>query len=214
MKMMDFKMDEILSGFKTIHLPADVEGMRELSVRVIIDVINGFYLNTYASQTVMRDDISSVQIQQCIHIVWKTWFALQVLNSIIQKNNNLLFFSEEMVQIVNALQKALHSNIGAIMPHIANKTDFDNGVEVYGIQSINGLGLKSAFLGNIDQDGDGFIAKCFEVPQVYGYGDSKDEARASLERELSSIYTDLMEDDNFSSDLIELKSLLNEAVEK
>ena len=49
---------------------------------------------------------------------------------------------------------------------------------------------------------------------LYGYGETEGEALDNLKAEIESLYFDLMEDDNFSPDWIEIKERLNQIIEK
>jgi len=72
--------------------------------------------------------------------------------------------------------------------------------------------LSEPLLFTLEPDADGFIAKCPDLPTLYGYGDDKDEAINNLKFEIDSLYEDLMKDDNFTQDWLEIKSFLQKRV--
>lgn len=63
----------------------------------------------------------------------------------------------------------------------------------------------------VEPDDDGFIAKTPELP-LYGYGEDRDEAIDNLKIEIESLYADLMQDDNFTEEWIQIKAFLKERV--
>ena len=60
--------------------------------------------------------------------------------------------------------------------------------------------LSEPLIFTLEPDADGFIAKCPDLPTLYGYGDDKTEAINNLKFEIASLYEDLSEDDNFTED--------------
>jgi hypothetical protein len=67
--------------------------------------------------------------------------------------------------------------------------------------------LKQPITALLEKDDDGFIARSTDVP-VYGFGDDPYEATTNLRHELESLYFDLLEDDNFSPDWLDIKKFL------
>ena len=63
----------------------------------------------------------------------------------------------------------------------------------------------------IEPDDDGFIARNPDLP-LYGFGDSSGEALNALKYEIESLYDDLHEDDNFTSDWFKIKSFLQKII--
>ena len=63
----------------------------------------------------------------------------------------------------------------------------------------------------VEPDADGFIAKNPDLP-LYGYGDERDEAISNLQSEIETLYEDLMADDNFSEEWLQIKAFLRERV--
>lgn len=63
----------------------------------------------------------------------------------------------------------------------------------------------------VEPDADGFIARTIDLP-LYGCGNDPTESVEMLKREIESLYTDLMEDDNFSDEWLRIKSFLAERI--
>lgn len=61
----------------------------------------------------------------------------------------------------------------------------------------------------IEDDDTGKFASCLEIPQVYGFGETEDEALQMLYREIFSIYSDMQEDLQFSDEYQLLKHHLD-----
>lgn len=61
----------------------------------------------------------------------------------------------------------------------------------------------------IDDDDTGKHVSCFEIPQIYGFGETADEAVRMLNREILSMYADLCEDSPVSSEYEALKCFLD-----
>ena len=72
--------------------------------------------------------------------------------------------------------------------------------------------ISGDFLVIIEPDGEGFIARSINLP-VYGYGDDSMEALRALKIEIETLYDDLMEDDDFSSEWLNIKQFLQTRVE-
>lgn len=53
---------------------------------------------------------------------------------------------------------------------------------------------------DVTEEGLGCTATCCEIPQLYGYGQTPDEARAMFWREVRSMWEDLGRSDNFSQE--------------
>ncbi len=65
----------------------------------------------------------------------------------------------------------------------------------------------------IEPDDDGFIARNTDPP-LYGFGDSPEEALDALKYEIESLYHDLNQDDNFTSDWFKIRRLLGKIIIK
>ena len=63
----------------------------------------------------------------------------------------------------------------------------------------------------LEADGEGFLARTPDLP-LYGYGDDIMEAIDMLKEEIESLYKDLLEDDNFSKEWLNIKKFLKERV--
>jgi predicted RNase H-like HicB family nuclease len=63
----------------------------------------------------------------------------------------------------------------------------------------------------VEPDYGGFIAKMPDLP-VYGYGDDREEAINNLKIEIESLYEDLMQDDNFTDEWLQIKEFLKKRV--
>jgi predicted RNase H-like HicB family nuclease len=57
----------------------------------------------------------------------------------------------------------------------------------------------------ISCDGNEFFVECVKLPMLYGIGNTKEEAVAMFVREIASLRKDLMEDDNFSQEFLDIK---------
>lgn len=63
----------------------------------------------------------------------------------------------------------------------------------------------------VEPDGASFLAKTPELP-LYGIGDSPVEAINMLKREIESLYEDLMGDDNYTGNWVNVKAFLQNRV--
>ncbi len=59
----------------------------------------------------------------------------------------------------------------------------------------------------VERDGEAFLARTLELP-LYGHGDDVIEAIGALKSEIETLYDDLMEDDNFSTEWLRIKEYL------
>lgn len=75
------------------------------------------------------------------------------------------------------------------------------------IQRLPNKNLKIPLDAIVDFDEVGYLARTTDLP-VYGYGDDPIEAIEMLKREIESLHNDLMADDDFSDEWIEMKKFL------
>lgn len=75
------------------------------------------------------------------------------------------------------------------------------------IQRLPNKNLKIPLDAIVDFDETGYLARATDLP-VYGYGDDPVEAIEMLKREIESLYNDLMADDDFSDEWVEMKKFL------
>jgi hypothetical protein len=76
---------------------------------------------------------------------------------------------------------------------------------------VAGRRLKTPLEVVIERDDEGFIARSVDLP-LYGYGDDQYEALDCLKREIDSLYHDLMQDNEFTSEWLQIKKFLQENV--
>lgn len=69
------------------------------------------------------------------------------------------------------------------------------------------LSLSSSISFIIEPDSDGYIARTLDIP-LYGFGDDTIEASDMLKAEIESLYFELMEDDDFSAEWLNIKKYL------
>jgi hypothetical protein len=65
----------------------------------------------------------------------------------------------------------------------------------------------------LEPDDGGFIARSIDLP-LFGYGEDTIEAIDNLKHEVESLYSDLMEDDNFSEEWLRTKKFLKTIFKK
>jgi tetratricopeptide (TPR) repeat protein len=65
----------------------------------------------------------------------------------------------------------------------------------------------------VTKDDDEFFAECQEISILYGTGKTEMAAASMLCREINSLYEDLLEDDNFSQEYLDIKKQLIDLVE-
>lgn len=63
----------------------------------------------------------------------------------------------------------------------------------------------------IEEDGEGFIARAVDF-SLFGYGDDRIEAIDALKSEIESLYFDLLEDDNFTEEWLNMKNFLKKLI--
>lgn len=65
---------------------------------------------------------------------------------------------------------------------------------------------------DITEEDLGCTATCQEIPQLYGYGQTPDEARAMFWREVQSMWEDLNKPEEFRQEFMELKEKLRHVI--
>lgn len=76
------------------------------------------------------------------------------------------------------------------------------------IERLPGKRLVSPLSVLVEADGDGFIARFPDIPQLYGYGDDVFESLENLKVELSTLHDDLMAGDDFTEEWLDVKKFL------
>jgi hypothetical protein len=109
-----------------------------------------------------------------------------------------------MVKSINAKCEHLEKEINLI-----KKTS----VSIIKIGMISGKRFKTPLDVAVELDEPGFIARAVDLP-LYGHGDDAYEAIEMLKAELNSLYADLMEDDNFSDEWLNVKKYLQENIQE
>jgi predicted RNase H-like HicB family nuclease len=66
----------------------------------------------------------------------------------------------------------------------------------------------------VARDGDGYLAKAPDLPEVYGCGDTAQEAVEMLQEEIVSLYDDLRGDDEFTPDWDAVREFFKRYVER
>jgi predicted RNase H-like HicB family nuclease len=64
----------------------------------------------------------------------------------------------------------------------------------------------------VERDDGGFIAKSAEF-RLYGFGASAEEAIRALKTEIEALYDDLLEDDEFTDDWLEIRTAMERRIE-
>jgi len=64
----------------------------------------------------------------------------------------------------------------------------------------------------VEPDSEGFIARCPDIPQLYGHGEDVFEAVEMLKIEIETLYDDLEEGENFSDEWLRLKEFFQKIV--
>lgn len=75
------------------------------------------------------------------------------------------------------------------------------------INFLGGKPLKRPLSVLIEKDDNEYIARTPDLP-LYGLGESKMEAIDALNREVASLYDDLMKDDDYSDEWLQIKAFL------
>jgi hypothetical protein len=86
-------------------------------------------------------------------------------------------------------------------------------VSIIKISMISGKRLNTPLDVVVELDEPGFIARAVDLP-LYGHGDDVYEAIEMLKTELNSLYADLMENDNFSDEWLNIKKYLQENIQE
>lgn len=159
------------------------------------------------TEQVMKDQrnaISGTFLQHCIALHWLTSLSLDLVKDVEAKR------SDEVVSLNIKLQ-ALHELFLRVNEVVAERTDFpipySQAQEVY---EIGGKKLHVPFhVAVVDDDPEGKFAKYFEVPQVYGCGETEPEALDMLNREVIFTYNDLKENRRETPEFAALRNFFN-----
>lgn len=84
---------------------------------------------------------------------------------------------------------------------------YKSPIRSFQIDRLQNLELLSPLTVILETDGDGYIARTPDLP-LYGYGNDSIDAINMLKGEIENLYSDLMEDDNFSEDWLMIKKFL------
>ncbi|NOY77777.1 MAG: hypothetical protein GXO76_07905 [Calditrichaeota bacterium] len=89
-----------------------------------------------------------------------------------------------------------------------NPKDFK---KLFELRELHKKKLRKPIKITLEEDGEGFIAKTIDFP-LFGYGDFPKEAISNLKYEIESLYEDLLKDDDFSKEWLEIKKALSEII--
>lgn len=70
------------------------------------------------------------------------------------------------------------------------------------------MALATPLRATLEQDGEGYLARCLDIPETYGYAEDMGEALEALKEDLLTLYQDLMADDNFTPKWLKYKAML------
>jgi hypothetical protein len=108
----------------------------------------------------------------------------------------------------------LLSTTASSSPRYAGEPQVPSGTPEVHIQ-INRLPhktLKAPLDVLVEHDDDGFLARTPDLP-LYGYGEDRIEAVDMLKQEITSLYDELLENDHFSDEWLDVKRFLTERIE-
>jgi ATP-dependent exoDNAse (exonuclease V) beta subunit len=86
-----------------------------------------------------------------------------------------------------------------------------NQFEIVHISIIPGFFLKQPLDAIVEPDEEGYIARLVDI-RLYGYGDDRMEAIENLKNDLSELYRELNEDDNYSTEWMAIKKMLKKLI--
>ena len=105
-----------------------------------------------------------------------------------------------------------------LIPYIAAYIELHNSVEpkkneaiIIKLNMLETKRMRAPLDVIIEEDGEGFIARAVDF-SLFGYGDDRIEAIDALKSEIESLYFDLLEDDNFTEEWLNMKNFLKELI--
>ena len=191
----------------------DMNEKSSLSRRVIADIAKYIDTGFGVLYCMEREKNHPRNTQAYILYQWRCGFSLKILSIMKDQNDKESFLDEYFSQILTVNMNTLSGIKSMLVEKIAQELGIIEW-KMFSIVNIGMLRMKSPLVGFIDTDEDGFITKCLEIPQVFGFGDTPDEAIENLYIEISTLYNELLLNDDFSEEFIALKQTLCEAIEK
>lgn len=152
--------------------------------------------------------VQQVQPVRTIYYVLR-WAYLQLQK--IKMVSKLLPFSKSHIRELDRLLSVFGALVETLTLYLLPADQESKEIQSYELGQLEGRELLLPFTVSLEPDDDGFLAKCFEVPQVYGFGETRNEALSMLERELVSLNRDLQEDDAFAPEFLSLKKMFQVA---
>lgn len=81
--------------------------------------------------------------------------------------------------------------------------------QIFLLNFIAGRQLKKPLSAIVEPDGDSYIARTPDLP-LYGSGDDSISAIEALNREIASLYEDLLQDDNYTEEWLRIKAFFRD----
>lgn len=122
----------------------------------------------------------------------------------------------EVSETSKFFRKATHFDYAKGMPNInldsRGQIDYKPlGVKKHFISTLITKQLATPLEIIVEPDDEGMLARTIDIP-LYGYGDDTIEAIRNLKSEIESLYADLLEDDNFTDEWLNIKKLLKSII--
>jgi len=112
---------------------------------------------------------------------------------------------------INVYYTGINKTGNTLPKPVSSSISPENSISIMHIQRLPHKTLINPLDVIVEPDDDGFLARTPDFP-LYGYGKDRMEAIEMLKREIESLYEDLMEDDNFSEEWINIKRFLTETI--
>lgn len=94
------------------------------------------------------------------------------------------------------------ASTNTFVPHVG-------AVQIFSLNFIAGRQLKKPLSAIVEPDGDSYIARTPDLP-LYGSGDDSISAIEALNREIASLYEDLLQDDNYTEEWLRIKAFFRD----
>lgn len=147
--------------------------------------------------------------QQILRDISRTSNGLLLLLERIYKDSRKhKFLTSAQNKWLKDIRKKLLHKVCFLNQSFARMQDFDLDSSMLSFK-LNGRTLVIPLHIAITQDLEGWHVACLEFPQIYGFGDTQEEAVAMFDRESYSLYEELNGEEPLSRELEEVRNMLD-----
>ena len=170
-------------------------------------------INSSAYQILFNENLTDENLQARLFIYTAHRIAHKSYINIKNTVDKISVLNSKQYKLLKSYIKFYGNAADDTKQNIISNIDYNFEKSQY-VYNINKYKLFVPLSISVVPDDTGFHVSCFETPQIYGFGETTEEAIEMYEREILSMQDDLNSDMQFSQEYINLKFLLNAIIKR